>query len=322
MSVPVVRPVVAGKWEMVRRLRYGALLKLFRHRYGHQFPDDDAGRDDLFVLLCVVSLAPSASDKKVAHTISLWAPWMLPWEAAEYVEHINRLTLFDRMPAAKILGERLNLTNAERERLKLWPIKPVDMSVEQLIEQRKTKDKERKKARRRALGAKPRATSAKLWEAEGIPRSTWYRRRSGTRTYAVKTRTSATIVPKQRTKESHDPRGQQDNESSRPTKQTKTREAERPKQPSSPYLRTFESHSDVATLESNIDPEMAARIAALGDWGANASQKNSAVSPKKVWTKPTIGEMDLKECKIAWAERWRGRIHPALLEGAMAVVLH
>jgi hypothetical protein len=121
-----------GKWEVVRRLRYGALLKLFRHRYGYEFPDDDAGRDDLFVLLCVVSLAPSASDKKIAHTIEMWAPWMSADEAEMYVEHINRLTITERMPAAKELGERLNLTNAERERLKLWPIKPVDMSVEQL----------------------------------------------------------------------------------------------------------------------------------------------------------------------------------------------
>jgi hypothetical protein len=41
--------------------------------------------------------------------------------------------------------------------------------------------------------------------------------------------------------------------------------------------------------------------------------------PKK---QPTIVEMDLKELKIAWAERWRGRIHSALLEGAMAMVVH
>ena len=72
----ISKPGPTGKWEVVRRLRYGALMKLFRHRYGYQFPDDDAGRDDLFVLVCVVSLAPSATDKKMAHTIDMWAPWM------------------------------------------------------------------------------------------------------------------------------------------------------------------------------------------------------------------------------------------------------
>jgi hypothetical protein len=33
-----------AKWELIRRLRYGALLKLFRHRWGNELPDDDAGR--------------------------------------------------------------------------------------------------------------------------------------------------------------------------------------------------------------------------------------------------------------------------------------
>jgi hypothetical protein len=116
---------------VVRRLRYGALLKLFRHRYGYEFPDDDAGRDDLFVLLCVVSLAPSATDKKMAHVIDVWAPWMPDWERDMLVEHVNRLTIYERMPAAQVLGERVNLTNVDRERLRLWPIKPVDMTVEQ-----------------------------------------------------------------------------------------------------------------------------------------------------------------------------------------------
>jgi hypothetical protein len=96
----ITKPAGAGKWEVVRRLRYGALLKLFRHRYGHQFPDDD----DLFVLLCVVSLAPSATDKKITHTIEMWAPWMSAWEAAKYVEHIGRLNIYERMPAARYLA--------------------------------------------------------------------------------------------------------------------------------------------------------------------------------------------------------------------------
>src|SRR6476661_1668515 len=159
------KPGESGKWEVVRRLRYGALIKLFRHRYGHEFPNDDAGRDDLFVLLCVVSLAPSATDKKIAHTIEMWAPWMSADEAEIYVEHLNRLTIYERMPAAKELGERLNLTNAERERLRLWPIKPVDMTVEQLMEQRKFKRLEQQRQRRREDGVKPRAASERPWEA-------------------------------------------------------------------------------------------------------------------------------------------------------------
>jgi hypothetical protein len=172
----LAKPAGAGKWEVVRRLRYGALLKLFRHRYGHGFPDDDAGRDDLFVLLCVVSLAPSNTDRKMAHTIAMRAPWMPDWEAAEYVEHVNRLTIYERMPAARVLGERLNLTNAERERLRLWPIAPVDMTVEQLMEQRKVKRREQQRQRRRERGVQPRLECDRPWEVEGVARSTWYHR--------------------------------------------------------------------------------------------------------------------------------------------------
>jgi hypothetical protein len=195
----VTGPQGAGKWEVVRRLRYGALMKLFRHRYGHEFPDDDAGRDDLFVLLCVVSLAPSASDLKIAHTIEMWAPWMQPDEREMLVEHVNRLTIYERMPAAKELGERLNLTNAERERLRLWPIKPVDMTVEQLMEQKKFKRREQEKQRQRARGVQPRESylaSARPWEAEGIPRSTWYYRQRWTGSLPVKTSPLPTIVTK------------------------------------------------------------------------------------------------------------------------------
>ena len=42
------------------------------HRYaknGHVFTDDCAGRDDLFLLLCFASLAPTGGHKKIKHII-------------------------------------------------------------------------------------------------------------------------------------------------------------------------------------------------------------------------------------------------------------
>ena len=53
----------ATKWELIRRLRYGALIRLFRHRWGHVLPDDDAGRDDLRELLLPISLGQEAGRK-------------------------------------------------------------------------------------------------------------------------------------------------------------------------------------------------------------------------------------------------------------------
>src|SRR6187200_2144683 len=52
-----------AKWELIRRLRYGALLKLFRHRWGHVVPNDDAGRDDLW-LRCRMSHWPLPNPKR------------------------------------------------------------------------------------------------------------------------------------------------------------------------------------------------------------------------------------------------------------------
>jgi hypothetical protein len=65
----------AGKWETIRRLRYGDVLKLIRFRYGAKgCPNDDAGRPDLMELLFLVSLAPVDAEEKVRHAIDLYAP--------------------------------------------------------------------------------------------------------------------------------------------------------------------------------------------------------------------------------------------------------
>jgi hypothetical protein len=145
----LAKPGESGKWERVRRLRYGALIKLYRHRWGPTLPDDSSGRDDLFELVCVVSVALSATDKKIANTIENFAPWMTPEEAQMLVDHVQSLTIYERMPNNRVLGQRMNLKNAERELLHLWPIKPIDMTDEQLAEQRKAKSRARRASKRR-----------------------------------------------------------------------------------------------------------------------------------------------------------------------------
>ena len=168
------------KWEKVRRLRYGALVKLFRHRWGYALPDDDAGRGDLWELVTNVSLATEAPAKKIKASIETWAPWMQADEAAEMIDHVKRLAIYDRTPTSQQLGERLRITNAERQRLKLWPFKPIDATDAELAAQSRA----RRNALRRAKRGRPRAeyllsclTATKPWEAEGISRRTWERRR-------------------------------------------------------------------------------------------------------------------------------------------------
>jgi hypothetical protein len=53
-----------SKWEPLRRLRYGAMIRLFRHRWGHALPEDDAGHGDLWPLVLNVSLAAAEPLKR------------------------------------------------------------------------------------------------------------------------------------------------------------------------------------------------------------------------------------------------------------------
>src|SRR5262249_32577676 len=90
---------------------------------------------------------------------------------------------WQRKPSARQLGNWLNVTNTERERLKLWTIRPCDMSDEQLAKQRKAKDRARKKQRRLKQGRTAQAMSlsrTKPWLAERVSRATWYRNRETT----------------------------------------------------------------------------------------------------------------------------------------------
>jgi hypothetical protein len=163
---------------MLRRLRLGNLRKLSRHRCGPILPDDDAGREYLRELLLVISVGPNAA-VRMPKAIEVWAPWMGQQEAVELVDDINRTPIWQRKPNGKVIGDRLQVINAQRERLKLWTIAACDMSQEQAQEWRKAKHRERQRKLRQLRGAKPQASStnqAKPWLALGISRAIWYRR--------------------------------------------------------------------------------------------------------------------------------------------------
>ena len=192
----VAKPRDAGKWETVRRLRYGDVLKLIRYRYGaNGVPDDDAGRPDLMELLYLASMAPAAAEEKVRNTIELYAPWMQTDEAEELIQHLSLTPHYRKFRTAEELGRLLHLTNAERERLKLWRIRPVDMTAQQLAQQTKERERIRRAAQRRKKGIRTKeaylaelADRPKPWLPEGISRRTWERRRSSSKSGDVVTR--------------------------------------------------------------------------------------------------------------------------------------
>jgi len=168
---------------MIRRLRLGNLRKLFRDRYGPTLPDDDAGREDLRELLLPISVG-SHADIKMLNAIEVWAPWIEQKDADAIIAQINLMPIRQRKPTARVLGERLQVTNGERERLKLWTIAPCDMG-DSMPWWRKFKDRERKRRVRQLQGRQSRAaylakrTTSKEqpWRALGISRASWYRLR-------------------------------------------------------------------------------------------------------------------------------------------------
>jgi hypothetical protein len=181
-----------SKSEMMRRLRLRDLCRLLLDRCGPELPPDDAGREYLYELLLPISVGPNA-DLKMPKAIELWAPWMSQDEATELVDRINRMPMRERMPRPRPLGERLNLTNIDRERLRVWSILPCDMTDQQLAEQRKAKARARVRRNRQKRGAKLRSrwladnskSRLKPWKTEGMSRAKWYRRQRETAPFAV-----------------------------------------------------------------------------------------------------------------------------------------
>jgi len=118
------------------------------------------------------------------HVIEMWAPWMPAEEREAYVKHVWGLDRYERTQTGLEIGKRLGLTNVEREKLKLWPVLPIDKTKEEIAEQAKVRERGRRARKRREKGVQTReaylaelASRPQPWIAEGISRRTWERRR-------------------------------------------------------------------------------------------------------------------------------------------------
>lgn len=100
--------------ETLRRLRFGALLKLFQRNRRALLPDNDLGRAQLYELLL------SSSPAKMVDTVAMYATWMPATEAEQLIDQVNRLPPRIRFPKSRVVGERWRVTNAERELWRLW----------------------------------------------------------------------------------------------------------------------------------------------------------------------------------------------------------
>lgn len=166
-------------------LRLHDLAKLFRGRYGHTLPDDDAGRDDLMVAVNHLACLPHPQ-KPIDNWIELWAPWLTVKERRTIVG--DALASPQRWKA-DALAWRLRLTAADRQTLGITTIGAIDENRSARAKRRKQQARKRMAQHRKAKGARSRKTyedqstaAAMPWIEQGISRATWYRRKQGPET--------------------------------------------------------------------------------------------------------------------------------------------
>lgn len=191
-------------WDAVQRVRLGHVRKLLQHRYGPTLPDDDAGREDMRILLHVKAgcYRPERRMQALISEIEILAPW-LNGEAGKVAAEIAAKPLNLK---SDTIGRMLNLDWHTRDKLRLWQIGAVDLDTEARKERRKLRHRQWMKDIRRDQGAKPRAKyeaeslmKTKPWQAEGISRRTWYRRQSHDPVAQVREQTNVAQVREQST---------------------------------------------------------------------------------------------------------------------------
>src|SRR5262249_24966032 len=135
-------------------VRIAQLNRLLRHRYGLYLPDDDAGREDAWIMAHHIAHRTIEAPHYMALWLDLYAPWMDPDERESLIADVLRKPL---RFSADTLAKRLNVTDAERQRLALTTIGAVDRSKAERQADRKERDRQRKEISRRARGVPPRA---------------------------------------------------------------------------------------------------------------------------------------------------------------------
>ncbi len=164
--------------EAGRRLH--DLRKIFAIRYPDgQFPDDDAGHDDARLLLESWAAIRSARPDVIAEDIASRASWLTTERALALIDEARQKGVRHR---AETLGNRLNLSREDRIRLGVTTIRWAGCTDADMKANRRERDAARKRAARSTLKAlkpvKANLSASRPWEAEGISRRTWERRRS------------------------------------------------------------------------------------------------------------------------------------------------
>lgn len=150
------------------------VVRFFAFTYGDAMPDDDAGREDFFILAHHVARLNGDPARNVESYARQWCPWMGNDELAAVIRRV--LARPYRWGADK-LGESLGLLDSVRTRLGITTIRPTDVPREQLEPRRRERWNAKRRRQTRAEYEGNSFSRTKPWEGEGISRSTWERRR-------------------------------------------------------------------------------------------------------------------------------------------------
>jgi len=138
----------------LKALRLANLYALFRDRYaGGPLPDDDAGLDDLLILLHHLGVTDDAATR-MRSVARVWAPWL---DRAALEKMIAEVTDKPLKWRADTLARRLGVDYQTRQRLELWTIGAIDKPLAQRQAERAERARLAKQKKRRAAGAMPRA---------------------------------------------------------------------------------------------------------------------------------------------------------------------
>lgn len=169
-----VRPSRKKARPKINRLpiRVGNVKRILADRYGPHLPDTEDGRYDLL--------------PHVHHLALLRGPDHARSEAVRLLPELTEVEVAGMLMDAcwwddDELGVYLELSDADRTRLKITTIGACDCLRAERLKRRRRNRRDADRARRAAAGARARRQSAEQtrpWEQEGISRRTWYRRRS------------------------------------------------------------------------------------------------------------------------------------------------
>lgn len=156
------------------------LTVLFADTYGDVLPNNERGRDALFILAHHVARLRGDAELNIRRYAGAWAPWLADGRLAAFV---GRVLARPYKWRALTLGVKLGLRDSVRERLGITTIAAMDVLKAQRERQRRERQrrerwnaKRRKQTRKQYLAGS--LSKAAPWKAERKSRATWYRQQT------------------------------------------------------------------------------------------------------------------------------------------------